>query len=462
MRAARRAVAAAALIAGLSGTAFVPGANAQFTPGAAGLGDPFFPSMGNGGYQVDDYDLRLRHSPSTGTLKARATITAVATQDLSAFDLDYAGPRVASVQVAGTPATFSRERRELVITPAAGIPVGSSFVVEVAYAGRPHTVRDADGAREGWFRTPDGALALDEPIGAVTWFPSNNTPTDKASFTIQISVPDGLKAISNGRLVETKSGPRRSRFTWRTSEPMATYLATVAIGRFRLERERVAGIRSWTALDPKIDPDHLEGLRRSGAILRLFDRLFGPYPFSETGAIVARIEKVPYALETQTRPFYPEAPGDVLVAHELAHQWFGDSVSLTTWPEIWLNEGFATWAGWRWDEAAGGPTTARRFARLSRTPAGAADVWNPPPAVVPGPADLFADSIYVRGAMALEALRQRVGNKAFYSTMRTWTAAHRYGNATITEFIALAEAESGEQLDALFEAWLEQPGKPTL
>jgi len=243
---------------------------------------------------------------------------------------------------------------------------------------------------------------------------------------------------------------------------MATYLATVAIGRFRLERGRTAGIRSVTAVDRELSEGSVRPLRRSGKILRLFADLFGPYPFTHTGAIVDKTDALGYALETQTRPIYPGPPDDRLIAHELAHQWFGNSVTPTSWPQIWLNEGFATWAEWRWAEEAGGPTTAKTFARLLAAPAAESGLWNPPPGAVPGPADLFAESVYVRGAMALEALRQQVGDAAFLATLRAWVSTHRHGNASIAEFIALAEAQSGQQLESLFATWLEQPGKPTV
>jgi aminopeptidase N len=150
----------------------------------------------------------------------------------------------------------------------------------------------------------------------------------------------------------------------------------------------------------------------------------------------------------------------MLVAHELAHQWFGNSVTLATWPEIWLNEGFATWAEWRWDEQAGGMTTGERFRLLEESPASDDPLWNPPPGAVPGPAELFAESVYVRGAMALEALRREIGEPAFLATLRAWAAGHAYGNGTIAEFIAIAEAQSGTELDPLFDRYLIQPGKP--
>ena len=452
IRASLAAIAAATLL-------IAAPARAEFTPGATSLDTPFFPTIGNGGYQVDAYDLDLRYTPKSHRLVATATITAVASQDLSAFSLDYAGPAVRSVEVGGVPATFEQGGRKLVITPASGILNGTVFSAEVSYAGRPHPFTDPDGSKEGWFSTADGAFVVGEPLGSMAWYPSNNVPTDKAMFSFRVSVPKGVEAVANGRLVSVERGGR-AVWSWRTTEPMATYLATVGIGQFRLLRGKAAGITSVSAVDAEIPASQVRSLRRTPAILRLFSRLFGPYPFRQTGAIVDRAGRVGYALETQTRPLYPGAPDDVLLAHELAHQWFGDSVTPSVWPDIWLNEGFATWAEWRWRQEAGGPSTGKTFTRLLRTPASNGRFWSPAPAELTGPAELFVTSVYERGAMALEALRKAVGNATFYATMRAWVAAHAYGNATIEDFIALAEAQAGQQLDGLFATWLEAPGKP--
>ena len=457
----RRLLVAAALVC-TGAVGGVPAALAEPAPGAPGLGDSFFPSAGNGGYDAGHYGLRLRYDPADRILRATATIESTAAHDLSSFNLDYDGPRVKRVTVAGVPAAFSREGRELIVTPAAAVIGGTSFTTVVEYAGRPRPITDPDGSQEGWFETEDGAVAVQEPRGAISWYPSNDTPVDKAAFDISITVPKRLKAISNGALVEKRRRGPRTTWSWREDAPMATYLATVAIGRFELDRSRVDGVASVTAVDPALVRRAKPVLAKTGRILRVLGRLFGPYPFGQVGAIVDQGDQIGYAIESQTRPFYPEAPGVLLHVHELAHQWFGDSVGLARWQDIWLNEGFATWAEWRWEEERGGQTTAKTFSKQLATPASQTSFWDPPPAVPGGPEELFATSTYQRGAMCVEALRQEVGDRIFYSILQTWTATHRYATATTEEFIALAEELSGRQLDDFFRLWLYAPGKPSL
>ena len=459
MRRPRLALASGVLVTTLA--AVIPAAAARFQPGADGIGDPFFPRAGNGGYDVSHYDLRLRFDPRRDRLRARTVITANATHPLSRFNLDYRGPRILRVKLDGARSRYFRRGRELVITPQVGIAAGGRFRVAVSYRGRPGKVTDPDGSREGWFHTDDGSVVVAEPQGSPAWYPANDHPADKATFDFAVTVPRGLEAIANGRLERRRRHGRWVTFRWRAGEPMAPYLATVATGRFRLVRSKEAGIAAITAVDPRLWPRSRPALRRTGAILRLFRSLFGPYPFGAVGAIVDRA-RIGYALETQTRPVYDGPPSEALIAHELSHQWFGNSVSVATWPEIWLNEGFATWAEWRWDEREGGPTTAQRFDELYATPARVKRFWNPPPAAVPGPHKLFADSVYIRGAMTLELLRQRVGTDTFLAILREWARAHADGNATTAEFISLAEAHAGDPKlsDTLFDSWLYEPGKP--
>ena len=428
--------------------------------GGSGLGDPYFPRAGNGGYDVQHYGLDLRYRPDSGVLAATAKITATATKALSSFNLDYRGPRVRSVRVGGTAAAFDRSGPEVQITPAEPLAAGSTFTVTVRYRGRPEPLTDADGSKEGWVTTDDGAFVVGEPTGAPTWFPCNDHPTDKANYGIRITVPRGIEAVANGDLVERRVHGNRVTWDYHVGEPMATYLATATIGNFRIRRSHFDGIDSLVAVDPREARASRAPLSRIKRMVRFFSELYGPYPFGQTGAIVDRAPQIGYALETQTRPIYDQAPDEITVAHEMAHQWFGDSVSVARWADIWLNEGFATWSEWRWAEEVGGQTTAQVFEKLQETPADREALWDPPPGDPGGPAHLFATSIYVRGGMALEALRQRIGDQAFYATMRAWAADHAYGNATTDEFIALAEAQSGEDLAALFQKYLYEPGKP--
>jgi aminopeptidase N len=433
-------------------------APAGAAPGAPGAGDPYFEKLGNGGYDVESYGLDLRYARRSGEIRGSTTVMATATQELSRFNLDLRGLRVRSVVVDGADAAFSRGGYELRVKPASPVPAGASFEATIEYRGRPRTLRDPGGGIEGWIDTGDGAFVVAEPRGASTWFPCNDHPSDKALFELEISVPQGLKAVSNGALVERRDGRRRSTFHWREGDPMATYLATVAIGRFEVERSREAGIPSYVALDPREARRSRETLRTTPRILRQFGDRFGPYPFDTVGAIVEHAPFVGYALETQTRPIYDVAPNQVLLAHELAHQWFGNAVTPALWQDIWLNEGFATWAEWVWLARVRGVSLKQRFQRIYREPADSA-LWRHPPGD-PGPRHLFDIAVYFRGGLALEALRREVGPATFLGILRAWVSEHLYGNATTADFITIAERESGRQLDRFFQVWLYRDGKP--
>ncbi|MGH3322094.1 MAG: M1 family aminopeptidase [Streptosporangiaceae bacterium] len=243
---------------------------------------------------------------------------------------------------------------------------------------------------------------------------------------------------------------------------MATYLATVALGDFQIERSLTPdGLPVYVALDPREAAKSEDVVAKIPDMIDYFDSVFGPYPFESAGAIVDHAHFVGYALETQTKPVFDRAPSVGTLAHELAHQWYGDSVSLERWQDIWLNEGFAEYAAWLYGEHVGGSTTRQRFDRLYATPASDSDFWNPPSGDPGGPAKLFSGSVYQRGAMTLQALRDEVGDDAFFQILHAWASQHAYGNANIADFVALAEKASGQDLDHFFDVWLYQPGKPT-
>ncbi len=448
---------AAAAVAILAGS---PGA-ASPSPGAADVGDPYIKGAGNGGYDVAHYDVALAYAGvKTGAVEATVTVTAAATQDLSAFDLDFRGPEVTAVSVDGRPARHGRAGQELVVTPSEPIRAGRTFQTTVRYAGRPQPVRNGTFGTYGWTPSKDGAVVASEPDGASTWLPVNDHPGDKATYAFHITVPKGLRAVANGRPGPVRPGGATTTYEWAEGAPMASYLATVAIGRFEVRRTEVDGVPVVTAVDPAFRASAKRLESTTARMLRWAAPIFGPYPFATAGGIVDD-PKLGYALETQERPLYGGfAPDEGFIVHEMAHQWFGNSVGLARWQDIWLNEGFATYAEWLWRERTGRDSAEKIFKRYHAQPGGS-PIFRPPPGA-PGAGKMFGFSVYIRGAMALHALRKRVGDKAFFAVLRAWTAEHRHSTATTPQFVALAERVSGQRLTALFQAWLYAETKPRI
>jgi aminopeptidase N len=450
---------------GLSLCLAVPGAVAATTrasggtAGSPGLGDSLFPHAGNGGYRVGHYNLDLTYRPKTDVLQGVATIQARATKTLSAFNLDLYQLHVDRVVINGRHAGFSRHGSELTLRPARALAHGRTFTVRMTYHGIPKVYIDPDGSQDGWIATADGATAVNEPLGSMTWFPVNNHPSDKATYRISITVPRGLKGVSNGNLVSHRRHGGMTTWVWDEPDQMASYLSTATVGRFRMIRCLTAGgIPSWSFVDPTM-AGGVKTARRVSRVVTYWTKQFGAYPFTSTGLIIDR-GSYGYALEVQTRPVFPFNPGTYTLVHEFAHQWFGDSVTPEDWSDIWLNEGFATYAQWMWQARRHPGAPHRNFERLLKVPASAA-LWHPPPAVPGTGANLFGWPVYSRGAMALQALRQRIGSEDFHRLLKRWAALHRQGNATTHQLQSLAEHISGKHLGRLFRAWLYHDGKPT-
>lgn len=444
-----------------------PAAATAQEPGAPGIGDAYFPDYGNGGYDARHYSLRLDYQPGADLLTGKATVLATATRALTRFNLDFLLD-VQQVTVNGRSAGFARTgAHELEITPARPLAEKLPFVVEVSYSGRPGSI-EAPGVVRPWIPRKDGALALGEPESAWWWFPSNDHPADKATYDISVRVPEGAQAISNGVLAGQRTSGGKTTYHWVMDKPMASYLATLYIGDLEVRRTRSSdGLPVTTAYDKTLGPRETyakESVERTPEIVDWLAGRFGRYPFSSMGGSVVN-ENVGFALETQTQPvydsvFFETGPDPSVVVHENAHQWFGDSVALKRWQDIWLNEGFATYAEWLWSEKEGTGTAAELANALyDEIPADHPRFWSRAPGD-PKPANLFYASVYWRGGMTLQALRGEVGDRDFFAILRNWTQRQRHGNGETSEFVALAEKVSGRQLDTLFQTWLYQPSKP--
>lgn len=436
-------------------------------PGAFGVRDPYFPKLGNGGYDVTHYGLTLSYDPKARHLVGTAEITARATQNLSAFNLDLKGLDVDGVTVEGKAARWNRAGQELTVRPHDDLDKGETFRATVRYSGDPETIIDVDGSREGWLRTADGSLALGQPTGSMAWFPGNHHPSDKASYDIEITVPEALQAVSNGELTSQTNKTGRTTFAWHTAEPMASYLATVAIDTFRITRSTTKdGLPVYVAVDPTQVEASKKVLARIPEVMEWAEYNFGPYPFSSTGAIVDRPDDADYALETQTRPVFPGAPDTELLVHEVAHQWYGDSVTPRTTRDLWLNEGFATYAEWLWQEDHGGDTADESFQSLYRgdyheDAEESESVWAFPPAKPSGAASVLDNAVYDRGAMVLHKIRQTVGDDTFYDIIQGWAATYRHGNADTDDFTAYVEKKAPDKdFSEIWKDWLYGEGKP--
>ncbi|RFU43108.1 M1 family peptidase [Actinomadura logoneensis] len=445
-------------------------APARFTPGAAGAGDPYFPEMGNGGYTPTHYEIALKYDPATRAIDAVTTVQARATQNLSRFDLDFQGLTIRSLTVDGRRASYRREgTQELVITPPKGLRKGKRFAVTVAYSGVPQTIDDPALGVSGWVPTADGALMLNQPIGAATVYPVDDHPTEKATYGFTLTAPSTLTTVANGDLAGRRSHGGWTTSRWVMDRPMASELAMIAIGRYDEIRGRTArGLPNltYTDVNMKIPADKARQFNTQTAqVVDWEASLYGRYPWSSTGGVTVA-GKVGYALETQGRPVYDlyRHPGNIpsggLLAHELGHQWFGDSVSPRRWSDIWLNEGFATYSEWLWAEKFADTPIATSFQDVYSKPA-TDDLWK---GVVsdPGRDHIFDALVYDRAAAAIHVLRGRIGDASFFRLLRVWQSAHRGGTGSTAEFVRTAREVSHKDISKWAHDWIYSPGKPTL
>lgn len=486
-------------VAGLAAAAPGNPGKPRYTAGSSGAGDSYFPYAGNGGYDVLHYDLAVDYDPPAvtvpptptadlrGTLDGVATITLKATKDLDRFNLDLRGMAVSAMTVNGRQATGiappapgagvygaaywhvqdDAERRwELTVQPRPKLKRGQTVELVVTYSGTTVRPTDVEGSLYGWVTTRDGALVASEPDGSMTWYPVSDHPTDKATYSFAITVPEGKVAVANG----LPDGPPvtadgRTTWSWDAVDQQASYLTTASVGDYEIRpvTTSASGVPILDYVDTKLTTTQRATSNASLALqprmIDFFESVFGDYPFASYGSIVDN-DGVGYALETQTRPVYSGSASQGTVSHELAHQWLGNAVSPQDWRHIWLNEGWATYGNWLWNEENGIRTAQASFDAWygpARTP----EYWALPIGD-PGPLGLFAGQVYNRGAGTLHALRLTVGDEAFFEGVQTWLERYDDSTATTADFQAVYEEVSGQDLDAFFEEWLVTPSKPTL
>ncbi|MEU8515559.1 M1 family metallopeptidase [Kitasatospora sp. NPDC048722] len=454
-----------ALVLALSAALLTTGGPAATA--ADGLGDPVFPSLGNRGYDALAYHLSFAYRPDTRTVDATAVITARPSRDLASLDLDALGLDVHDVRVDGRPAAFRTHDEKLTVTPVRAVHRGATARVRVTYTADPH----AGLPHTGWVPTANGFAVAGQPASAHTVFPSNDHPSDKARFTIDVTAPDGLLGVASGELTRTTPlGDGRTTRRYVSREPMATELVQVSVGDYTVrERTGPHGLPLRDVVPTARAADLEPALALTADQFAWAERHLGPFPFEAYGILPADTD-APDAfgftgLETQTLTLYkpnflrqPEAAIGSHMMHELVHSWFGDSVSPATWADLWLNEGHADYYGllYRyergWPDAWGYTTLVDRMRYLY----GLGDQWrrDAGPVASPTAADLFDSQRYTGGALVLFALRERVGEETFDAIERTFLARHRYGNATTADYIRTASEVSGQDLGDFLTDWL--------
>ena len=458
---------------------FVPGSSLPDVQlagviGAESVGDPYFPEVGNTGYDVSHYDLDLEiDTAGSDVLEGLATITLTATEDVDriSFDLLALEANAATVRPQGQVAedtievTLSQTPSKLRLDFAETLPAGSEHVLEIEYSGSPIAFDSGTRIGEvGWYDIGENSLAVGEPTGARTWFPVNDHPSDKATYNFTLDVTDGLVGVANGVLSSDDVVDGRRVTSWEMNDPMASYLATVTVGEYLLiDSDPAEDIDVFNAVPPRLEAAFDGDFNMTDEMILVFEDLFGPYPFDQYGVMVID-GGFSFALETQGRSIissrFVDGDGSIerVVAHEIAHQWFGNHVSPATWQDIWLNEGFATYAEDLWLEFSG----RGRAADLERRLVDRAFQEQTPAPGNPGAQGLFAGSVYRRGGTTLHALRLEVGDETFFEILQQWLIRFGGGSASTQDFIDLTEELSGDSFDDFFTAWLGAGPLPAL
>jgi aminopeptidase N len=429
--------------------------------GADSLNDSYYPQMGNGGYDALHYTIELTVDVANNTVSGSTTLDAQATESLSSFNLDLHGLEVSAVTVNAVAASFSRKNDELIIIPASPLLNGEKFSVSVSYSGAPQPVDDAavPGESVGWYGRA-GIFIVSEPSGSMGWYPVNNHPLDKATYTFCITAPKQYVVAANGLLKSEVVNGDMKTSVWEEAYPMASYLSTLIIDKYKLVTETGPnGLPIRNYFPPEADSKITSSFSHTSEMIAYYSQVFGPYPFESYGAAVIPAE-LGFALENQTLSiFVTNMVDELTVAHELSHQWFGDSVSLKSWKDIWLNEGFATYAESLWVEHTEGEAAGDQYMQNIYDEAKSKNMAAP---ADPAVENIFNDFVYDRGGCVLYALRLKLGDDVFFKILREYYARYQYSNASTDDFIAVAETVSGQDLKSFFDDWLYSAKIPPL
>lgn len=392
----------------------------------------------NLGFHVTHYDLDMDYKVGPNRLDATATLTLTTWRDLPNMTLDLqenmAVRRVSATGGFGI-SRYRQSGGKLRISFAEPVPVDSEFRLTIRYTGNPATRRTPWGAL-GWEELTNGALVANQPNGAPTWFPCDDTPDEKATYSFSVRADQGYTAVTTS-----------------TARPVATYLATVQVGQYsqhRLGPDTFAWLPAGT---------HPKDLTKQQDMLDFFRETFGPYPFERYEVVVTE-DPLEIPLEAQGMAIFGRnhlTGNERLIAHELAHQWFGNSLGLAQWNDIWLNEGFACYAEWLWADHTGTPVdrlVREHHARLTPHRFTVGD---------PGPRNMFDDRVYKRGAITLHALRRHIGDEGFFRGVRDYVSKNAHG---VVEPFDLANALAPHapgglgSVQAVMDAWLNHTELP--
>ncbi|MFC5754134.1 M1 family metallopeptidase [Actinomadura rugatobispora] len=438
------------------------GARARST-GASGARPPYFPERGSAEYRVASYDLELDYRVGPNRLTGVARLEVIPRVPLDRLALDLGPFRIGKALVDGRAARFRQRRDKLHLTLPRRLPEGEPCTVEVRYSGNPRPLSSPWGGL-GWEQLTDGSLVAAQPTGAPSWFPCNDRVQDKARHRISVTTASAYHVVANGRLAGRRSSGATTTWVYEQPEPMAPYLASVQIGRYRSVEVTGAPVPQRLVYPAEAEGRVRHDFGRQGEMIERFAELFGPYPFGAYTVVVADDElEIPVEAQGMSVFGTNHADGargeERLVAHELAHQWFGNSLTLADWRDIWLHEGFATYAEWLWSEFSGGEPAdehaVRWHGRVSRRPQDLV-------LSDPGAERIFDDRVYKRGALALHALRRTMGDARFFAMLRAWTDQNRHGSVTTGRFVLFAQAHAHVPVRELLDAWLNRAPLPRL